>query len=58
MKTHSLEELKNEHISKSENPKREFFKQELWLKLIGEAIGKVRKAKDLALEQLGELVGF
>jgi len=57
MKTQSLEELKDQNICKSGKPKRESFKQELWLKLIGEPIRKVRQAKDLAIEQLGELVG-
>ena len=57
MKTYSLEELTDQYIGKRGTPKRELFEQELRLELVGEAIRKVRKAKHLTQEQLGELVG-
>lgn len=57
MKTYSLEELTDQYIGKLGTPKREIFEQELRLELIGEAIRKARKAKNLTQEQLGELVG-
>lgn len=57
MKTYSLEELTDQYIGKRGTPKRELFEQELRLDLIGDAIRKARKAKNLTQEQLGELVG-
>jgi len=57
LKTYSLEELTDQYIGKLGTPKREIFEQELRLELIGEAIRKARKAKNLTQEQLGELVG-
>ncbi len=57
MKTYSLEELTDQYIGKRGMPKRELFEQELRLELIGDAIRKARKARNLTQEQLGELVG-
>lgn len=57
MKTYSLEELTNQYIGKHGTPKREQFDQELRIELLGDAIRKARKAKNLTQEQLGELVG-
>lgn len=57
MKTYSLEELTDQYIGKRGTPKRELFEQDLRLELIGDAIRKARKAKNLTQEQLGELVG-
>lgn len=57
MKTYSLEQLTDQYIGKLGTPKRELFEQELRLDLIGDAIRKARKAKNLTQEQLGELVG-
>ena len=57
MKTYSLEELTDQYLGKRGTPKREIFEQELRLELIGDAIRKARKAKNLTQEQLGELVG-
>lgn len=57
MKTYSLEVLTDKYIGKRGTPKRERFENELRLELLGEAIRKARKAKNLTQEQLGELVG-
>lgn len=57
MKTYSLNELTDKYIGKRGTPKRDQFEQELKIELLGEAIKKARKAKNLTQEQLGELVG-
>lgn len=57
MKTVSLEALTDKHIGKRGTAKREAFKYELRLDLLGEAIKKARKERNLTQEQLGELVG-
>jgi HTH-type transcriptional regulator / antitoxin HipB len=57
MKTTSFEEVLDIHIGKRGTPKRELFEQELKLELLGDAIKKARKAKNMTQEQLGELVG-
>jgi HTH-type transcriptional regulator/antitoxin HipB len=57
MKTYSLEEVTDQYIGKRGTPKRELFEQELRLELLGDAIKKARKAKQMTQEQLGELVG-
>jgi len=57
MKTYSLEEVTDQYIGKRGTPKRELFEQELRLELLGDAIKKARKAKNMTQEQLGELVG-
>jgi DNA-binding XRE family transcriptional regulator len=57
MKTYSLEEITDKHIGKRGTPKRETFENELRLDLLGEAIKKVRKNRNLTQEQLGKLVG-
>lgn len=57
MRTTSFDKVLNIHIGKRGTPKREQFEQELKLELLGDAIKKARKAKNLTQEQLGELVG-
>ena len=57
MKKYSSEGLTDQYVGKRGTPKREIFEQELKLELIGDAIRKARKAKNLTQEQLGELVG-
>ncbi len=57
MKTYSLEEMTDKHIGKRGTPEREAFENELRLDLLGYAIKKVRKERELTQEQLGELVG-
>ena len=57
VKTYTLEEITDKYIGESGTPKRETFENELRLDLIGEAIKKARKERNLTQEQLGELVG-
>lgn len=57
MKTYSLEEITKKHIGKRGTPKREAFENELRLNLLGEAIKKARKERNLTQEELGKLVG-
>ena len=57
LKTTSLEEITDKHIGKKGTSKRDAFEQELRLDLIGEAIRKARKERNLTQEELGELVG-
>ena len=57
MKTYSLEEIADKHIGKRGTTRREAFENELRLDLLGEAIKKARKNRNLTQEQLGKLVG-
>ena len=56
-KTYSLEEITDKHIGKRGTPKREAFENELRLDLLGEAIKKARKERNLTQGELGKLVG-
>ncbi len=57
VKTYTLEEITDKYIGETGTPKREAFENELRLDLIGEAIKKARKDRNLTQEQLGDLVG-
>lgn len=57
IKKYTLEEITDKHIGERGTAKREAFEYELQLDLIGEAIKKARKERNLTQEQLGELVG-
>ena len=57
MQTTSFNEVLDIHIGKRGTKKREKFEQELRIELLGDAIKKARKAKNLTQQQLGELVG-
>jgi HTH-type transcriptional regulator / antitoxin HipB len=57
IKKYTLEEITDKHIGERGTPKRAAFEYELQLDLIGEAIKKARKERNLTQEQLGELVG-
>jgi len=57
LKTISLEEVTDKYIGKTGSISREAFEQELRLDLLGEAIKKVRKERNLTQEELGKLVG-
>ena len=57
MRTYSLEEITEKHIGKRGTPRRETFEYELRLDLLGEAIKKARKERNLTQEELGQLVG-
>ena len=57
MKTMSLEELMDKHIGEIGTENRDAFEHELKIDLLGEAIKKARKERNLTQSQLGELVG-
>ncbi len=57
LKTYTLDEVTDKYISKRGTDKREAFEYELKLDLLGEAIKKARKERNLTQEQLGALVG-
>ena len=57
MKTKSLENLMDKHIGKLGTIERDAFEHELKIDLLGEAIKKARKERNLTQSQLGELVG-
>jgi len=57
MKTYSLEQITEKHIGKHGTKERDSFENELRLDLLGEAIKKARKERNLTQEQLGQLIG-
>lgn len=57
VKTVTLDELTDKYIGERGTAKREAFENELRLDLIGEAIKKARKERNLTQEELGALVG-
>ena len=57
LKTYSLDEITDKYIGKRGTEKREAFEYELKLDLLGEAIKRARKERNLTQEQLGKLVG-
>ena len=57
MKTISLEQITDKHIGKKGTPKRDSFENELILDLLGEAIKRARKERNLTQEQLGQMIG-
>lgn len=57
LKTYTLDEVTDKFIGKRGTAKREEFEYELKLDLLGEAIKRARKERNLTQEQLGELVG-
>lgn len=57
LKTYTLDEVTDKYIGKRGTAKREAFEYELKLDLLGEAIKRARKERNLTQEQLGELVG-
>jgi DNA-binding XRE family transcriptional regulator len=57
LKTYTLDEVTDKYIGKRGTDKREAFEYELKLDLLGEAIKKARKQRNLTQEQLGQLVG-
>lgn len=57
LKTYTLDEVTNKFIGKRGTAKREAFEYELKLDLLGEAIKRARKERNLTQEQLGKLVG-
>ncbi len=57
VKTYTLDEVTDKYIGERGSAKREAFENELRLDLIGEAIKKARKERNLTQEELGALVG-
>ena len=57
IKQYSLEEVTDKYIGKPVTKEREDFEDELRLDLIGEAIKKARKDRNLTQAELGKLVG-
>ncbi|HSP11878.1 MAG TPA: helix-turn-helix transcriptional regulator, partial [Salegentibacter sp.] len=57
IKQYSLEEVTDKYIGKPGTKERDDFEDELRLDLIGEAIKKARKDRNLTQDQLGKLVG-
>ncbi len=57
MKTVSLDDMLDKHVGKIGTPERDAFEYELSIDLIGEAIKRARKERNLTQEELGKLVG-
>ena len=57
MKTTSLDTMIDQHVGIVGTERRNKFENELKLELIGEAVRKARKERNLTQAQLGELVG-
>lgn len=57
MKTVKLDDMIDKHVGKIGTPERDAFEYELSIDLIGHAIKKARKDRNLTQEELGKLVG-
>jgi DNA-binding XRE family transcriptional regulator len=57
IKTVSLDDMLDKHVGKIGTPERDAFEYELSIDLIGEAIKRARKERNLTQEELGKLVG-
>jgi HTH-type transcriptional regulator / antitoxin HipB len=57
MKTVSLDDMIDKYVGKIGTPERDAFEYELSIDLIGHAIKKARKERNLTQEELGKLVG-
>ena len=57
MKTYSLDEVTDKYVGKLGTKRRVSFEQELNLELLGHAVKKARKERNLTQAQLGKLVG-
>ena len=57
MKIYTLDKVTDKYIGKVGTEERDSFEQELKLELLGEAIKKARKDRNLTQAQLGEMVG-
>ena len=57
MKTYTLDKVTDKYIGKIGTGERDSFEQELKLELLGEAIKKARKDRNMTQAQLGEMVG-
>ena len=57
MTTVSLDAMIDKHVGKIGMPARDAFEYELSIDLIGEAIKRARKERNLTQEELGKLIG-
>lgn len=57
IKFHTLDEIKDRHIGKIVTPHRDKFEAELQSSLVGEAIKKARKARNMTQEELAVKIG-
>jgi len=57
MKTYTLNQVQDELIGKLGTPERDRFEYELQMDLIGKAIKRTRKERNLTQEELGKLIG-
>jgi len=57
LKTVSLTEITDKYVGKHGTEKRDAFEYELRIDLLGEAIKKARKDRQLTQDELGQLVG-
>ena len=57
MKTYTLDEVQDTLIGKIGTPERNLFEFELQMDLIGSAIKRTRKERNMTQEELGKLIG-
>ena len=57
VKSYSLDEIEDKYIGVKGTPERDSYEFELQLDLLGEAIKKLRKSRNLTQEQLGQQIG-
>jgi len=57
MKTYTLDEVQDTLIGKIGTPERDLFEYELQMDLIGSAIKRTRKERNMTQEELGKLIG-
>lgn len=57
IKFYTLDEIKDRHIGKIGTPHRDKFEAELQSSLVGEAIKKARKARNMTQEELAVKIG-
>jgi len=57
MKTYTLDQLKDKHLGKVGEEKRDKYEYELRLDLLGELIKQTRKERQLTQSELGEMIG-
>jgi DNA-binding XRE family transcriptional regulator len=57
MKIYDLDEMTDKYIGKKGTPRRDQFEYNLQIDLLGEAIKRARKERNLTQAELGELVG-
>jgi DNA-binding XRE family transcriptional regulator len=57
MKIHTLDDVQDELIGKVGTTERDLFEYELQIDMVGRAIKKTRKERNLTQEELGKLIG-